>query len=634
MRPSTALYLPASLLVMLLACADKAGDTAGGGGSTSPSEITDPPPGDSGGEAEGICMECPEDLRIAAEDCDGDGLKPEGGGELDPDDCDTDSDDDGLTDAEELTACKDDPSSDEEGTPSDLTSADTDSDGLSDGDEVRVYGTNPCLTDSDEDGLEDADELPLGLNPADEDTDGDTHLDGEEVEWDATGAMALDVNQPNLDATVGMPMPCEVGAEHKTSQHFPLTDTYYLGRDIRGYDFTECACTYTITDTRLATVTGVTVTLAKSAHQGSDWESDPEPAAVAIETPSAIASTAQVSDNNNGVWDGSWYAFDVDSSKPDEGGDYDLYPDAPVSAAGTYTVYVTRTNPTKDSIDTCERIGAYTNADGATSAMTLTIDGTVPTPLASPPPPMCTPGATSRSQVRLFDLGQGAKPFLRGGASALGGAKAREINVTNWRGAQFLRLRAGSTTYLLTPARPQLVLPGEGLDLAGLTWEAVTEAGSQANPDLSILHTCATGAPRVTPPAQAALSWTDIESMMARLMPGFTLTALGLEPADRSTPFVTLNLIQDPSGATLLELDQPGIGRLAAWPATAQDNGPFRVTADGPGYRLELVIFPRPWGLDLRLAKSTIATLAGPISVGPAQFQLRTPVQAPVGGGN
>ena len=623
MRPSTALYLPASLLVMLLACADKAGDTAGG--SEPPDSVE--PPGETGTESEDICLECPEDLRIEAEDCDGDGLKPEGGGELDPDDCDTDSDDDGLTDGEEQNACG-------EGQHSDLTSADTDGDGLSDGDEVRVYGTNPCLTDSDRDGLEDADELALGLNPADEDTDGDTYLDGEEVEWDATGAMALDENLPNLDSTVGMPMACDVGAEHSSSTHFPLTGDYYHRADFADSTYRECACTYTITDTRLATVTGVTVTLARSAHQGSDWESDPQPAAVAIETPTAIASTAQVSDNNNGVWDGSWYAFDVDSSKPDEGGDYDLVPAAPVSAAGTYTVYVTRTNPGGLSIESCDRIGSYRNADGAISAMTLTIDGTVPTPPASPPPPMCTPGATSRSQVRLFDLGQGAKPFLRGGASALGGAKAREINVTNWRGAQFIRLRAGSTTYLLTPARPQLVLPGEGLDLAGLTWEAVTEAGSEANPDLSILHTCATGAPRVTPPAQAALSWSDIESMIARLMTGFTLTAFGLEPANRSTPFVTLNLIQDPSGATLLELDQPGVGRLAAWPATAQDNGPYRVTAKGPGYRFELVIFPRPWGLDLRLAKGTVATLAGPITVGPAQYQLRTPVQARVGGGN
>jgi|GEM_PF-6762407 len=630
MRPTTALYLPASLFVMILACADKAGDTAGG----SEPPVTAEPPGETGTESEEICLDCPEDLRVDAEDCDGDGLKPEGGGELDPNDCDTDSDDDGLTDTEELRGCNDPATTADEARPSDPTSADTDSDGLSDGDEVHEYSTNPCLTDSDEDGLDDADELPLGLNPALNDTDGDTYLDGEEVEWDATGAMALDVNQPNLDATVGMPMDCVVGEEHSSSQHFPLTLDYYLQQDFRTSQYIECACTYTITDTRLATVTGVTVTLDRSAHQGSDWESDPEPAAVAIETPTAIASTAQVSDNNNGVWDGSWYAFDVNSSTLDEGGDYDLHPNTPVSAAGTYTVYVTRTNPSKLSIDDCQRIGDYTNSDGANSAMILTVDGTVPTPPAAPPPPMCTPGATSRSQVRLFDLGQGAQPFLRGGAAALGGAKAREINVTNWRGAQSLRLRAGSTTFLLTPARPRIILPGDGLDLAGITWEALTEAGGQANPDLSILHTCATGAPRVAPPAQAALSWSDIEAMITRLMPGFTLAALGLEPAHRDTPFVTLNLIQDPSGATLLELDQPGIGRLAAWPATAQDNGPYRVTAKGPGYKLDLVIFPRPWGLDLRLAKGTLATLAGPISVGPAQYQLRTPVQPPVGGVN
>lgn len=144
-------------------------------------------------------------------------------------------------------------------------------------------------------------------------------------------------------------------------------------------------------------------------------------------------------------------------------------------------------------------------APSSRSHAPIPLDGTVSTPPAVASPPTPVPGGTSCSQDRHFKRGRGAWPLQRGGA----------------------------TTDPPRPARPQIVLPGEGLDHA----------------------------------------------------------AIGLAPENRSTPFVTLTLIQDPRGAPLLELDPPGIDGL-------------------------------------------VATLAGPISVGPAQFQLRTPVQARVGGGN
>ena len=131
------------------------------------------------------------------------------------------------------------------------------------------------------------------------------------------------------------------------------------------------------------------------------------------------------------------------------------------------------------------------------SGAPITLDGTVSRPPVAASPPMPSPGGISPSQDRLFELGQGAWPLLRGGA----------------------------TTDLPRPARPQNVLPGEGLDHA----------------------------------------------------------AIGLAPANRSSLFVALTLIQDPSGPTLLRLDPPAIGGL-------------------------------------------VVTLAGPITVGPAQYQLRTPV--------
>ena len=79
----------------------------------------------------------------------------------------TDSDGDGLTDAEEAIL----------GT--DPNNIDTDGDGLPDGLEVEL-GTNPLVADTDGDGLDDA--LEIGwTDPNNIDTDGDGLTDGSEV---------------------------------------------------------------------------------------------------------------------------------------------------------------------------------------------------------------------------------------------------------------------------------------------------------------------------------------------------------------------------------------------------------------------------------------------------------------------
>lgn len=76
---------------------------------------------------------------------------------------DPDADGDGLALSEELAA----------GTDSEL--ADTDEDGLTDGQEVLEYGTNPLLPDTDVDGVLDGDEVALGSDP------NDSAPEGEEV---------------------------------------------------------------------------------------------------------------------------------------------------------------------------------------------------------------------------------------------------------------------------------------------------------------------------------------------------------------------------------------------------------------------------------------------------------------------
>lgn len=77
-------------------------------------------------------------------------------------DGDEDSDGDGLTNLEEQKL----------GTRADL--ADTDNDGLSDGEEVNKYHTDPLNPDTDGDGISDADEILLGLDPLKAMSDGVT----------------------------------------------------------------------------------------------------------------------------------------------------------------------------------------------------------------------------------------------------------------------------------------------------------------------------------------------------------------------------------------------------------------------------------------------------------------------------
>ncbi|MCI0504794.1 MAG: hypothetical protein L0Z73_01660 [Gammaproteobacteria bacterium] len=78
--------------------------------------------------------------------------------------------------------------------------ADTDNDGISDSDEVLVYGSNPNRTDSDNDGLGDADEVMVyNTNPASFDSDADginddaelnTHnIDPNSADSDSDGAL-------------------------------------------------------------------------------------------------------------------------------------------------------------------------------------------------------------------------------------------------------------------------------------------------------------------------------------------------------------------------------------------------------------------------------------------------------------
>ena len=90
-----------------------------------------------------------------SEDADGDGLTNTEENSLGTNPRDSDSDNDGLGDGDEVDTYGSSP-----------TDADSDSDGLGDGDEVNIHGSNPTLEDSDADGFYDKFEVDNGYSPS------------------------------------------------------------------------------------------------------------------------------------------------------------------------------------------------------------------------------------------------------------------------------------------------------------------------------------------------------------------------------------------------------------------------------------------------------------------------------------
>ncbi|MCU0779578.1 MAG: immunoglobulin domain-containing protein, partial [Akkermansiaceae bacterium] len=122
-----------------------------------------------------------------------------------------DSDQDGLTDAEELHLHGTDP-----------LAADTDGDHLGDYDEVIVYLTNPLLADSDGGGMADEDEVGHGFDPGQgaddtQDADGDGLSNADEVALHHTNPRLADTDGDGLpdgqEVNLGTP-PCSADIDH------------------------------------------------------------------------------------------------------------------------------------------------------------------------------------------------------------------------------------------------------------------------------------------------------------------------------------------------------------------------------------------------------------------------------------
>jgi hypothetical protein len=146
-------------------------------------------------------------------DSDGDGLTDTRELEIGTDPNNPDTDDDGLSDGEEVLRRNTDP-----------LNADTDGDLLTDGAEVLEHNTDPLNPDTDDDQLIDGEEIQLGTDPRNPDTDSDGLQDGEESppcpdplnpDSDGDGIIdgqdldPCDPNNPSLTATASAAMPTE-----------------------------------------------------------------------------------------------------------------------------------------------------------------------------------------------------------------------------------------------------------------------------------------------------------------------------------------------------------------------------------------------------------------------------------------
>ncbi len=119
-------------------------------------------------------------------DSDDDGLTDAEEAELGTDALKSDTDDDGLTDKAERDTHQTDP-----------TNPDTDADGFGDAEEIAL-GSDPTSAEADQDadGLTDAQEFEKGTHPGNADTDGDGISDSEES---ATDPLIADTDRDGLD---------------------------------------------------------------------------------------------------------------------------------------------------------------------------------------------------------------------------------------------------------------------------------------------------------------------------------------------------------------------------------------------------------------------------------------------------
>jgi hypothetical protein len=107
---------------------------------------------------------------------------------------------------------------------------DTDGDGISDLQEINIYGTDPLNADSDNDGLTDGEELRLGTDPLNADSDGDGIPDGVEVNELLTNPLVAE-----FDGSVTVVATVAASQTNRTLGVWEATGSELTARSVRGF---------------------------------------------------------------------------------------------------------------------------------------------------------------------------------------------------------------------------------------------------------------------------------------------------------------------------------------------------------------------------------------------------------------
>ena len=189
---------------------------------------------------------CKKNYKINLEsDKDLDGISDYFEAVYDLDKCKNDTDGDGISDYNEIVLTKTDPrvyDSEKEGLSDgrlDLDNdgidneneikmgtnpilSDTDDDGLTDYEEVYTYNTDPLVSDTDNDELDDGDDVALKLDPLVSDTDGNGIIDGKEY---VTQSVNDDRYEDNIrDNNLAKPMDIVVTARGNVNSHINIKE--------------------------------------------------------------------------------------------------------------------------------------------------------------------------------------------------------------------------------------------------------------------------------------------------------------------------------------------------------------------------------------------------------------------------
>jgi hypothetical protein len=593
-------------------------------------------------------------LADLSEDPDEDGLSSREDLLCGADPLDENSDEDALLDGDEC----------EQGC--DPMVEDSDGDGLMDHDEVSM-GLSCTKEDSDADSLLDGAEVENGCDPTEEDTDGDGLLDAEEAEL-GTDCASIDTDGDGLDdasedalddsdpldplsradvVAVNETVSCTDATAVKA---FNWADVAYYGGEASriggAWKGPECQCTFDVHSTPKRRVTGVSVAADQSIHDGTDWETNPNPRGVLLSASSWSWLTTETGSDLDFVRSepgdtlteqaGYWFAFEEAGliiSDPTKSV-------IPVVVTDTVAVRVSYGNSTGDPIgdgdEDCSVLNAFVDDTGTTRSHGLTFYVSADEPEVSGAAPTVPPGTaracsgpTSGARFALLPGAAGPVPAPLGPAQT-GGAQLYRVEVDAWNGAERLRVEAGGQRYLLTPERPTLLLD-EPVALSEVGWEAARlSEGTWRNPELLLSTACEPpeeGTGGTVPvyqagwsQAHALLSAAGAQSALAELWPDADLDdtsafRLRVLPVEEGAP---------PPVPAYLRLDAAGVADLhylplSRWPtdrARAAEVGALEswgVSWGLDGARISGALLRTSGGLDLVVEELAFAGVSVPL---------------------